>query len=233
MSIHRRSVAVAVAACIALAGCASGTGAAGPKVSPSAAPVESPEPSAAPPEAAVLVIAGSEVRVLDESGTQVDSLPYTAEPSVATDFFSALFEAPPVMTSQKSDENCLPNASIATWGDGLAVSYGEVFLPEGQRYLVSGKAASVGGVSIETPSGVSVGEPVEPLQAAIPVEQRAQSITHAGVTYDFVSYDVAVGEWLPDSSPEYDLNPYWGASALAQNGSVTLLQAPVHFFNAC
>jgi hypothetical protein len=233
MSIHRRSVAVAVAACIALAGCTSGADTAGPKASPSTAPVETPEPSAAPPEAAVLVIAGSEVRVLDESGTQVDALPYSVEPSVATDFFSALFEAPPVMTSQKSDESCLPNATIATWGEGLAVSYGELFLPQGQRYMVSGKAPSANGVSIATPSGVSVGEAVEPLQAAIPVEQRTQSITHEGITYDSVSYDIAMGEWLPASSPEYDINPYWGASALAQNGSVTLLQAPVHFVNAC
>jgi hypothetical protein len=232
MSIHRSSVAVVLAACVALTGCSAASGPA-PQPSRSVAPIESPEPSIAPPEPAVLVIAGREVRVLDENGDQIDALPYTVEPAVATEFFSTLFEAPPVLTTQVTDENCTPNASIATWGDGLGVAYGEIFLPEGQRYMVSAKAGSVGGIAIHTPSGVGVGEPIERLHADIPVEQRAKPISFEGVTYDSANYDVAAGEWTPDNGTVTDVNPYWGAYARAEDGFVTRLQAPIYFVDSC
>jgi hypothetical protein len=224
------TLAVLLIAAIALSGCADSPS------TPSAAPTPTATPSASPvadPSAASLVVAGAEVRVLDEDGDQIDALAYSSDPAEATEFFSEVFAAAPFVSEVVGDGNCAPDATIAMWGDGFKVVSWEPFHPLGQRFLISASIPDVGGIAVRTTSGVGVGEPIERLQADIPVEQRHPMVQFEGVGVDLVDYDTAEGEWLPQTSDEYGYTSYWGARAQGTNGVVSLLLAPTPFVDVC
>jgi hypothetical protein len=110
------------------------------------------------------VIAGSEIRVLDAQGSQLDSLPYSVEAAVASAFFTELFGAEPVVTTVESDGPCVPNAAIELWDDAFRLAHGDVVLPEGQRVVVAADAAEAHGIALATPGGVAVGDPIDLLK---------------------------------------------------------------------
>jgi hypothetical protein len=233
--IRERRVRLALVTMLSAALVTSGCSSAVPPVAepspiPSATPTATPD---AEPSPHSLVIAGREARVLDEQGAQLDILPYSADPTAAIAFLSELLASPPVMSTLVNDQNCVGDATVAKWDDGLTLAYGDLFHPEGQRFLLSARVPSVREIIIATPSGVSVGDPIERLQVDIPVEQRQPTTNHEGVAYDSVAYDVAAGRWVPRDSPEYDTAPYWGASALGVDALVERLVAPVALIDAC
>ena len=202
----------------------------------SAAPASAPSPASTPATdaASALVVAGSEVRVLDAAGTVVESLPYTSEPAVALAFFAELFESEPVTTEIAADGTCEGATTHASWEDGFGVVDGDILLPDGQLFLVRVTAPEIGGLRMQTPAGISIGDPIESLQSAIPEEQRKDSFESEGVRYDYVDYDAASGSWSPDDgSDAYYSGDYWGAHARGENGLVALLLAPARYVDVC
>jgi hypothetical protein len=229
MMNHRTSLA-SVLLVLALAGCATSA----PEASaptPTSTPTPAVEP--VPAEPAALVIAGSDVRVLDAQGSQLDSLPYSSEPAVASAFFSELFGAEPVVSSIQSDGNCVPDGTVEVWDDGFRMAHGELILPEGQRFVVSGTAPEAHDIAMTTPNGATIGDPVDRLEADIPVEQRHEPRPHDGATFVQVDYDVVEGEWLPETSPDYSHTVYWGAKATGRDGVLDGLMAPTAFYDHC
>jgi len=219
-------IATGIALCGALSGCVAGQ--APDRVDPA-----EPEPTAVVPEAtpavSAIVVAGAEVRVLDESGAVIALLPYSA----ATAFLAEHLGSDPVITEEAGDGNCVGDTAVARWDDGLALAFGDLILPEGQKVYVRATAADVDGIAVETPQGVVVGESVELLKAQIPLEQQRPPVEQNGIVYDFVDYDVASGAPVAESDPEYYTGRYWGAHARGENGVVTLLGAPALYVDLC
>lgn len=106
-------------------------------------------------------------------------------------------------------------------------------IPDGQQFTVTARAAVVAGIAMQTPSGVTVGDSIAPLQAEIPVGQRHATGDAAVGAIDRVDYDVVVGQWSAPGSPEYDTIEYWGATAQSVDDIVTTLHAPVTFVRLC
>jgi hypothetical protein len=222
--------ALALSGCVDAAGPAATSGPAAPATA-SAAPTD--ESSPPEPEASTLVIAGSAVRSVDDSGATVAEVPYSAEPPEAIAFFTDLFAVDPVLSTRPGDQACTLDVNVATWDPGFTVAYDEAVVPEGQRFLVHAVAPEVSGIAIETPSGVTIGDPVQVLQDAIPVGERNATLDSEGKAYDFVHYDVAVGEWVSPDSPEFAQALYWGALARGVDGAVDLLAAPATYIDLC
>jgi hypothetical protein len=221
---------VAVAAVSTLVGCA----ATGPDRGPvSSTPAPEATASEAPPLPSALVIAGTEVRVLDEKGTQLDSLPYSVAPASAIAFFTEMLDEEPVVETLQSPENCLQSGTFATWDDALVLGYGWRFLPEGQQFTVTARAVTAAGITLQTPSGVTVGASIAPLQEEIPTEQRHPTMDGPTGAFDRVDYDVAAGQWSEPGSQESDTLAYWGATAQAVDDAVSILHAPVNYVFLC
>jgi len=181
-----------------------------------------------------LVIAGDELRVLDTGGTVIGALPYSDDPAAATAFLTELLGSDPVVSTSDTDDNsCIGETTKSLWDDSVAMIHGEMFLPEGQKFWVRATAAEAGGIAVETPQGVTVGQPIDLLEAEIAPEQRNPPIESGGIVYLFVDYDVASGKWVSEDDPEYGSGEYWGARARGENGTIALLGAPAKFVDGC
>jgi hypothetical protein len=179
------------------------------------------------------VIAGSEIRVLDAQGSQLDSLPYSVEAAVASAFFTELFGAEPVVTTVESDGPCMPNATIELWDDAFRLAHGDMVLPEGQRVVVAADAAEAHGIALETPGGVAVGDPIDLLEADIPVELRNEPVPHDDGVFVQVDYDIVEEERMPIGTWEAGQAVYWGAKATGEDSVVNGMVAPTMFVDHC
>ncbi|MBB5843333.1 hypothetical protein HD599_001656 [Conyzicola lurida] len=229
MRIYRREFLVAAAVLVALSGC---TGvAADPTASPTAEPV-------AGPAIAVLTVGGTGVTAIDENGEEVSSLDYTSDGATTVAYLTAVFGSEPAVTTRPSDNSCHTEAARATWGDdAVELLYDFVGerteLPTGQYVQLTVKSATVGDVSIETPTGFSVGEPETELVASIP--GVGTHVNSALPDNTYVDYEVAGGEYTDSNDADFgqDENEYWGAQAFVNGGVIAELWAPVVFQSAC
>lgn len=231
---HRRLAVASIAVALVLSGCAAQPSA-GPG-SPSPAPTSSPETEPVEDVAlpAAVVVAGAEIRIVDDTGAVLEAFPYSSDPAVVLDSLTGVFAAPPVITEYPGDGHCSSDATVASWSDdGFTVLFDTPFFIDGQQFRVHATVPEVSGVEITTPTGVSVGDPIDLLEDAIPVEQRQDPVASGGVAYTFVDYDVAVGAWASPGSPEFGVDEYWGAQAVGVDGSVGELNAAVVLVDQC
>jgi len=199
-------------------------------------PTSFPEPQPAEEIAlpAAVVVAGAEMRIIDETGEVVEAFPYSGDPKTVVESLTGVFASPPTITEHPGDGNCYSDATVASWSDdGFTMLFDTPFIIEAQKFQIHATVPEVNGVEITTPTGVSVGDPIDLLQEAIPVEQRQEPVASGGVTYTFVDYDVAVGAWASPGSPEFGVGEYWGAQAVGLDGSVGELNAAVVLVDQC
>jgi hypothetical protein len=218
-----------IAAAFALGGCAtaapSDPGASTPKPAPTSDATPAPT---AEPTASTVVIAGLEVRALDAAGSVLSTLPYASDPELATELFTDLFEAAPVVTSYP-EAHCVPSHTIAAWRDTFSLVYDYSGIPEGQLFQVGTGVATLAGITLETTTGHAVGDSTDLLVAGLSPSQIS-STEFEGVACSWADYDVAVGERSADSSEQ---GAYWGAVAESHDGVISSITAPMHYVDNC
>ena len=218
---------------LVLAGCASPAPApaAVPSRTPSATPTPTPE---AAPEPATAVIGAHAITVLDENGDTLGELPFTQSGPAAVEYLSALFDAPPEITHRESDFNCVAAANLAAWGEYFTLTYDiEGWTVAGHPIMAHARArAAANGVTLQTASGFGVGDSVDALVASQP-GVAVESMDWEGNSYAFVHYDVGAGVHLSSDDPNYDREPYWGASAQSVDGVIESMHAPQTFVDQC
>lgn len=221
----RYLVAGAAIVVAALTGC---TTPAAPAESPSATP--SPSAPAGPGAAASVVIGGTAISVLAADGSVIDSVPYLGDAETAMNLLSDAFQSLPVLTERVTDSSCIADARIATWGDAFALEYDKEFGPPWGTFDAVATGPAVGDVAITTQSGVGVGASLAELEASIPGVHTVY-YDYTGVT--LVHYDVGGGEWIAPDDPDVIMKDYWGAYATSEADTITRLDAPKPFYDAC
>ncbi|WP_188509565.1 hypothetical protein [Conyzicola nivalis] len=230
MTINQRIRAVLLVAVagFALVGCA-------PVDVPDPEPSASPTPSAsAEPAAAAVYISATGFTVVDESDETVATALYSSDPQAAIAILTDAFGSEPELSVRPSDLNCVPEANVVSW-DGFALRYGIPVnsVPRGQLFEVESTAATVAGLSVETPGGASVGDPVGDVAAGLPAEQVGEPVTTDLGLIQSVAYEIGSGTYVPWDHPEFGSYDFWGASARSIDGMIDRLDAPVLLQNQC
>jgi hypothetical protein len=201
--------------------------------SPSAEPTASATPAA--PEPATLVIGATGFTIVDDAGTELESVLYSTDPEAAVTLLSDTFGTEPVRSERPSEPSCVTEATLATWDTGFVLRSGipEGWIPVGQLFELESTAPAVGDISIETPTGVSVGDPVDTLAAGVPAEQVAEPVQSDIGLIQWVHYAVGAGSYVGPTDPNFGSLDYWGAAGRAVDGTVDVLTAPMLFQNLC
>ncbi|WP_166879439.1 hypothetical protein [Salinibacterium sp. ZJ450] len=122
-----------------------------------------PTPTEAPAATAAKVVIGAEqFTVVTADGTVLHDVPFSAPATAAIDVLSEVFAEIPTTVEDPGEQHCEQVRSIASWEDGaFRLEHGPDMwmLPPGITFLVNATAESVGGVTIESSTGYSVGEP--------------------------------------------------------------------------
>jgi hypothetical protein len=229
---HRRlGVSGFAVLAMVLAGCASPAPASGVGV---ALGVLLATAAGAAPEPATAVIGAHAITVLDQDGDTFGEVVFTEPGSAAVELLTAVFDAPPVLSRQESDFNCVPAANVAVWDGYFTLAY-DIEGAGGAGHSMLARAttrATPGGVLLLTASGFGVGDSVDALVASQP-GVAVDSMDWEGKHYSSVHYDVGAGVFLTPDDENYDMAPYWGASAAAIDGTITTLQSPHAFVDMC
>jgi hypothetical protein len=232
MSIYQRLSlpVVVVMAGLLLSGCAPAAEA-GPSGEPTAKPTASATPEAA--QVASLVVGATGFSLVDDAGAQLESVPYSSDPEAAVALLTEAFGTEPVRSDRQSEPSCVTEAKLATWDPGFELRFGipEGWIPAGQLFELESTAPAVGDVAIETPAGVSVGDPVDSLLQGLPAEQVGEPAQTDIGLIQWADYEVGSG--APSADPNEGSPDYWGASGRAVDGTVDVLTAPHIFENLC
>ncbi len=128
----------------------------------------------------------------------LQEMSFTEDPATAINMLGEVFDDAPTPAETAAGE-CVHAESTATWGDdGFVIAYGpELPLPEDFQYHASTRAATVGEIAIETPTGFTVGDSLDDLVRATP-EAEIEATEFEGVLYELVHYeieDTPTGQW--------------------------------------
>ena len=201
-------------------------------IAPSAPPTVTPTPSpTASPEAAAIVISGANLVIADAEGEAIETIPFTSSPAAVITTLSEIVGTDPVRSKTPSGYSCAPVHSEATWDDRLTVSWGkDLTRATGAKFVVKASSATVGdGISLETPTGFSVGD-------------SSKDLLDVPGTYGYTNGDKSNG-WTdvyydPTAGSKDDIDAWAGAfaSGKAEKGAITSLISPVEyiaFINQC
>lgn len=196
-----------------------------PGASSSPKPTESVEPvvEETAPEPALIVISHASWTIADSAGAVTDTFDYQTDPAAAVARLTEVFDAAPAISNDEGNFHEWPSV-IYTWSGFSVIDYiGGDSIPFGADYDVSSTAAAVGGIVIEGPGGVTVGD------------TTATAIAAGGTAFSEM-YDVVVSwveiDAVPDPSPDWagwEGGPriFVRLALDAPSGAVTTIAAPM------
>jgi len=207
---------------LALSGCAQPQPQ--PQLEPSSSPHGTPTATAAP-AAATLVVDGSGLVLLSESGGELSRIAYSDDPEQA---IAALTEAVGSSPQRgvEGQQTCFGEYDTARWGESLALKHGEALpLPADAAFEIDATGAEAGAIAVQTPQGFSVGDPIAELTASVPEAPAVQFETGGAL----VNFDVVTG------TEQDGAEPYYGAQAtdLEATGTIREIRAPLDFRFDC
>lgn len=216
---------LAIAVIATLAACTPTLPPVTPGASSSPTPTETIEPVVEEPDPvpALIVIARESFTIADSEGTVTDDFDYQTDPAAAVARLTDVFGAAPVISNDEGNFHEWPSV-IYTWSGFSVIDYvGGDSIPFGADYEVASSAAVVGGIAIEAPGGVTVGD-------------STATATAAGGTAFSQMYDVVVSwvelDAVPDPSPDWagwEGGPriFVRLALDAPSGAVTIIAAPM------
>jgi len=215
---------LAIAVIATLSACTPTVPPVAPGASSSPTPTETIEPVVEPdPVPALIVIARESFTIADSEGTVTDDFDYVTDPAAAVARLTEVFGGSPIISNDEGNFHEWPSV-IYTWSGFSVIDYiGGGSIPFGADYEVASSAATVNGVQIEAPGGVTVGD------------STATATTAGGTAFSEV-YDVTVSWVEIDAIP--DPNPEWAGwvggprifvrlALDAPAGTVTTIAAPL------
>jgi hypothetical protein len=195
---------------------------------PTSTPMPTPTVNPEEPEVTTVVIGAQELRIMNDTGEIVETLPYTLSPQQMQKELTEIFGQEPKNEFSGEENVCWYNMTTISWGD-FSFTYPGQDNQNGKIYnaIVTGETSNEE-VKIESPSGAVIGGDYLITLKNTPAI-LTQSSSYEGTTYSSL-IDEHVGNF-PNN--EEELGNLAGVGVIAENDVVTAITAPYYIYADC